>query len=102
MAVVSALDDLRRHVLDGAAEGVRPPLPLLRAELAAQPEVGEHDVPLAVQQDVLQLDVAVDDAVLVQVLQREDDLPDVDAHLVLRELLALVQVREQLAAVHVV
>ena len=64
VSVISALDDLRRHVLDGAAEGVGAPLLLLRPEFAAQPEVGQHHVTGAVQQDVLQLDVAVDYAVL--------------------------------------
>ena len=57
---------------------------------------------VAVEEDVLELDVAVDDVVLVELLERQHDLPDVDPHLVLRELLTLVQVREQLAPVHVV
>ena len=57
---------------------------------------------VAVEEDVLELDVAVDDAVLVELLEGEHDLADVDAHLVLRELLPLVEVREQLAAVHVI
>ena len=57
---------------------------------------------VAVEEDVLELDVAVDDAVLVELLEGEHDLADVDAHLVLSELLPLVEVREQLAAVHVI
>ena len=57
---------------------------------------------VAVEEDVLELDVAVDDSVLVELLEGEHDLADVDAHLVLRELLPLVEVREQLAAVHVI
>ena len=36
MAVVPAPHHLGRHVLDGAAEGVGPPLSLVRRELAAQ------------------------------------------------------------------
>ena len=57
---------------------------------------------VAVEEDVLELDVAVDDVVLVELLERQDDLADVDPNLVLRELLPLVKVREQLAAVHVI
>ena len=57
---------------------------------------------VAVEEDVLELDVAVDDVVLVELLERQHDLADVDPDLVLRELLPLVQVREQLAAVHVI
>ena len=60
------------------------------------------DVSVAVEQDVLELDVAVDDVVLVELLDCRDDLADVDPHLVLREFLPLVQVREQLAPVHVI
>ena len=36
MSVVAAPHHLRRHVLDGAAEGVGPTLGLVRRELAAQ------------------------------------------------------------------
>ena len=57
-------EDFRRHVLDGAAERVGPAVLLAGLELPAQAEVGEDDVAVAVQEDVLQLDVAVDDAVL--------------------------------------
>ena len=65
-------------------------------------EVCEYDVSVAVEEYVLQLDVPVDDAVLVELLEGEHDLADVDAHLVLSELLPLVEMREQLAAVHVI
>ena len=64
MSHVASPDNLGRHVLDGAAERVGPPVLLAGLELAAQAEVGEDDVAVAVQEDVLQLDVAVDDAVL--------------------------------------
>ena len=57
---------------------------------------------VAVEEYVLELDVPVDDAVLVELLEGEHDLADVDAHLVLGELLPLVEMREQLAAVHVI
>ena len=49
-----------------------------RAHRERDPEVGHHRVP-AVQQDVLRLDVAVDDAVLVRVVERVDHFAR-DAH----------------------
>ena len=72
------------------------------SQLNIRTEVREDDVTIAVEEDVLELNVAVDDSVLVELLEGEHDLADVDAHLVLRELLPLVEVREQLAAVHVI
>ena len=47
--------DLRRHGLDGAAEGVRDGL--LVDGLLAEAEVGQLDVAVRVQQDVLGLQV---------------------------------------------
>ena len=41
-------------------------------------------------------------AYLVQVFQSQDDLGDVDAHLLFGELLPLVEVREELAAADVI
>jgi hypothetical protein len=102
VSVVSSPDHLWRHVLDGAAKRVRPPLLLVRLKLSAEAKVREHNVTFAVEKNVLELDVAVDDAVLVEVLEGEDNLADVDANLVLGELFALVEVREQLAAVNVI
>ena len=64
MPHTSSPNDLRRHVLDGPAEGVGPSLGLLWPEFPAEAEVSEDDVAVAVQEDVLELDVAVDDAVL--------------------------------------
>ena len=42
--------------------------------LLAQAEVGDLDVAVLVQEEVLQLEVAVDDAKLVQVVDGADDL----------------------------
>ena len=64
MPVVSALDDLGRHVLDGATEGVGPLLLLVGAELPGEAEVGDYDVAFCVQQDVLQLNITVDYVIL--------------------------------------
>ena len=62
--MVSSFHHFRSHVLDGAAEGVGPPLRLVRPELPAQPEVGQHDVTLPVQKDVLQLNITINYPIL--------------------------------------
>jgi hypothetical protein len=59
-------DDLRRHVGGGAAEGVDGG-GLLAAQTEA--EVDQLQLPVAVDEDVLRLDVPVDDVQLVQVRQ---------------------------------
>lgn len=101
------------HVLDGATKALGSAVVL---QLLRQAEVGDDDVSVGVQQNVLQLDVAVNDlelkkikvssgllqlpaspAYLVELLEREDDLGDVEANFDLREVLRLVQVGEQLA-----
>lgn len=47
--------------------------------------VGELDVSLVVQQHVVELEVAVDDAALVQEVQRQRDLGRVEARVLLRQ-----------------
>jgi len=64
MAILPSSDNLRRHVLDGAAEGVGALVGVVGSEGAAQAEVGEDDVAVLVEQDVLQLDVAIYHTVL--------------------------------------
>ena len=63
--VVVVLEHLRGQVFRGPAKGRRrsPECDFL----LAQPKVGDLDVALAVEQQVLQLEVAVDDAAVVQV-----------------------------------
>lgn len=63
--VVALGDDLRRHVGGGAAEGVDGGR---RRGFEAEAEVDQLQLLVAVQQDVLRLDVAVHDLPLVQVL----------------------------------
>ena len=64
MPLTAAPDDLRRHILDGTAEGVSPVL--TAAELLGETEVCQHDVTFRVQEDILQFDVTVDYAELVE------------------------------------
>lgn len=64
------------HILDGAAERVRDDA--IVDVLLAQTEVGQLDVTLCVQQNVLGLEIAIDDAQRVQMFQRADDLGQVE------------------------
>ncbi len=96
-----ALNELGRHVLDSPAKRVRPIVNVLIEELLAKPEVAQTNVSLLIEENILQLDVPVNDPELVQVLQRERNLPNVEFDLGLVEALSLEQVREQLAAPYI-
>ena len=69
-------DDLRGDVLRSAAEG---PGRLAAVELAREAEVCELDVARGVEQQVLWLEVAVDDAAVVEVVEGEDHAAHVEA-----------------------
>lgn len=71
-------------------------------ELLGEAEVGEADVSLAVQQDVLGLEVAVDDFFGVEVLDGADDLGGVEEARAVAEASPAAQVAEELATRHVV
>lgn len=64
--------------------------------LLAQAEVGEDDVTLRVQQDVLGLQVPVDDVERVQVAQRASDLGGVETSPRLQEAALTLEVVEEL------
>ena len=64
MAVISPLDDLRGHVFDGSAERVSPAFSVLGLKLARKAEIGDDDMSVSIQKDILQFDVAVDYAAL--------------------------------------
>lgn len=91
-----ALDDLGGQVLGGAAERPRAVGQLLR-----EAEVGDLEVAVLVEQQVLRLQVAVDDALRVQVLEGRGDLRAVEVAGRRAEPARVPQVREQLAAAHV-
>jgi hypothetical protein len=67
--VILATHDLGRHVAgsSGSFFGV------VRADLSRDAEIGDSQVPVLLEDEVLRLDVAVDDAVLVNELEAEDD-----------------------------
>ena len=65
------LEQLRRRVRRAPAEGVQL---VAREELVGESKVGDLDVHLRVEQEVLRLQVAVDYLLLVAVLHRGHDL----------------------------
>jgi len=77
--VAVAGDDLWGHVAEGADLCVKPPSAL---KLAAKAHVGNLDVDVLVEEDVLELEVAVDDALRVEVGDAEDELAKDAARLV--------------------
>ena len=94
---------LRGHVVQRAHHLPRPgqrEVAGVAAQQLGQAEVGDLHAALAVQQDVLRLDVAVDDALLVGVLQGVADLRH-DPQRLLRLQVAVAQQLPQVDAVHV-
>ena len=69
-------------------------------QLLGEPEVGELDMAVSVQQDVLWLQVPIDDVPGVQVLDGTDDLGRVEQPGVAREAATVPQVAEELTARH--
>lgn len=98
LPVPAARDHLRGHVLGRPAEGLRLRVGAEEA-LLGEAKVREDDVPLAGQEEVLELQVAVEDAGVVEVLEAEDDLRGVEADPALGELLVVAEVEEKLPAV---
>ena len=72
-AVALAGDDFRGHVVRGADDGVGPE-PALDLELLGGAHVDERKEAVDVHHEVFGLEVAVDDAVGVQVLHHQEDL----------------------------
>ena len=85
MSTLMAILRLLRGQVIGRAEHVFLELlgqnGLVVAEEASQAHVEDLDLPLAIDQDVARLDVAVDQAALVGVVQPQGRLPDVMARL---------------------
>mmetsp|Transcript_16271 Transcript_16271/g.41594 ORF Transcript_16271/g.41594 Transcript_16271/m.41594 type:complete len:872 (+) Transcript_16271:63-2678(+) len=79
----------RLHRRDGLLH-----LGLSHALAKGQVKIGEHDVAAAMEQDVLRLEVAVDVAQEVQVLQGQQHLCDVEADVRLPEALLRLRVKE--------
>ena len=71
---------------------------LVDLDLLADAEVAYLDVAVAVQQDVVELDVTVRDAILVQVGDALHDLPEDELGVLLTELTALAHVVQEVSA----
>ena len=97
-AVVLAAQDLGRDVVGRAAEGGGG---VAGADaLLAHAVVGELDVALVVEEDVVQLQIAVDDALLVEEVERQRDLGRVEAGVLLGQAPLALHVEHQVAAAH--
>lgn len=84
--VVLVLDHFRSHILEGAAEGV----PLLHViRLDAPAEIADLDDVALLDQNVLRLDVSVDQALLVQIVNAGADLDEEVKSRVLAQILFL-------------
>mmetsp|Transcript_77581 Transcript_77581/g.240356 ORF Transcript_77581/g.240356 Transcript_77581/m.240356 type:complete len:268 (+) Transcript_77581:2-805(+) len=94
-AVALGLDDLRRQVLGCAAES-----PGAVLDLLGEAEVRDLHVALAVDEQILGLQVAVDDVLGVQVGEGQDDLPCVELGVRVGQPALPAEVGEQLAPVH--
>lgn len=92
-----AADDFGCHVTEGSDAGLHE---ATLVELSAEAEVGDLDVDVLVEENVLQLQVAVDDALGVEVRDAEDELAKDAAGLVEVEAVQVLldEVVEQFAA----
>ena len=99
-AIVHALlDDLWRDVVGGPAE--RACRCAVHDALLAHSKVCDLDVALRAEHDVVQLQVAVDDAGVVQVQERADDFAGVEAGARLVEAVRALHVEHQVSTVDV-
>uniref|UniRef100_A0A182TKX5 Uncharacterized protein n=1 Tax=Anopheles melas TaxID=34690 RepID=A0A182TKX5_9DIPT len=96
LVVALAQDDLGREILGRAAQ--RPGSAL---DALGEAEIGHLQVALRVDQQVFRLQIAIDQVEIVQILERQHNLGGVEARVRLREAAHLSQVREHLAARHV-
>jgi len=96
LVVALAENDLGREIFRRATQGPRPTLyPLGEAK------VGDLQVTLRVDQQILRLQIPVDQIEVVQVLEREYDLGRVETRVRLRKAADLAQVTEHLATWHI-
>mmetsp|Transcript_12468 Transcript_12468/g.39862 ORF Transcript_12468/g.39862 Transcript_12468/m.39862 type:complete len:321 (-) Transcript_12468:69-1031(-) len=91
----SPVQHFRRKVLGRATERSGP-MVYLRDALLAESKVGQLDVSIGVQQDILRLEIAVHDVALVHVVQSKHQLCRVEAGAGLGEAALTAQVEEEL------
>ena len=99
LPVAISQQNLRREVLGGPAESV---CLVLFAEdpLLGEAKVREADVPLVCQEDVLGLQIAVNNASVVKMLQCQTNLSRIEADSFHREAVLLLKVVEKLPSIH--
>lgn len=88
-------DDFGGHVTERADPRLHEPSLF---KLAAKPHVGDLDIDVLVEQDILELEVSVDDAFTVEVRDAEDELTKDPPRLGEREARLLDEVVKQFAA----
>jgi len=81
-----ALQDLRGNVVGRAADSAL--LLAIMLELRSQAEVSHLQAHVSIQEEISQLEIAMDDSAPMQVLQRNDELIQVEHCLGLRQPLA--------------
>jgi hypothetical protein len=94
--VILTLYNLRRHI-PGRATGI---LIVIRLRLPGHPQVRNPQIPLIIDDQILRLDVPMDDAIRMQVLQPDHNTASEELHDVLLEVLVLAQVVPEVAAGH--
>lgn len=92
--------DLGSEVLSGTAERVG--RVILREIGFGQAKVTEGNMAISIQQDILRLEIAIDDVMIVEMLQRKDQFCNVKLGPRLLETALLLQMPEELATRHVV
>ena len=90
---LTVLQHLRTEILRRAAKRIAS---FVAPDDLGEAKVGDSDVPIHVDQDVLWLDVTIDDVTIVHVLEAEKDLSHVKLGQFFREASLLQQVEEQL------
>lgn len=84
MSRVSASHNFRRHIFYGSTEGIGSFI-LIRQKLLTETKVCENHVAAGVQEEIFEFDVPINYSQLVQMLEGQDNLPDIDLYFVLGE-----------------
>jgi hypothetical protein len=96
--MVLAIDDFGSHV----ARSARRVLIVVRRKYASHPQISQAKVSLGVKNQILRFNVAVDDVILMQILQAQYDAAYKEFDDVLRELLIATNLKPQISAGHII
>mmetsp|Transcript_903 Transcript_903/g.1295 ORF Transcript_903/g.1295 Transcript_903/m.1295 type:complete len:219 (-) Transcript_903:2140-2796(-) len=95
LVVPGALDDFRRQVIGSTAQGI---CQLIRGEFLSESKVNNLQVSLRVQQQIFKFEIAVDDALGVEVVEAQQHASCIELCLAFWESLGISQVDKQLSA----